>query len=905
MSIHKLYLFAKDTDAPATEQGFQYQKLKTLKTWLENRINQVDETIYCDYEEDIFQRDIEKRKSKFRQVKLYSSNFSFSKEEVTKSLAHFFMLFVKEDYSADEVSFVFETNSNVAKTYGENDADLLREWAANYETLSEELQQRCRERVKTIIDQYVKKTISSATSKKRIDELKEAKEIYDQLTEETWNKFISSIEWQFDAIPQEEAIPLLLLEIEALVLQLPLPVDSKKVSTYISVLHYEITQRTGKADLEQSALTNQLLDFLILNEGSEAHRWYADVYQKWSPVENITKFNVGSFYEVISAARHCRWELSNSEHERLWLTLLKKYIDLDRTIIVYRRKAIYEYVFLTLSPNPKNFQHKREITDQQELIRYYFNHMEHKNTFGDIEEDIVLLEIIQAQQYFRDKFLEDAEIERWSAEVEQEINVKLGNPSSVDELCRAYELQGHFVFHGNPRIPIIDRTNASIAIYKKIIELLPDTKTYSISTLYDQLTQILENLIGIGGHPAVVKLIEGFCDEIEEQAGKTERNHHSAQNLVKRGKAYLRNPSVENNLNALECFHRAKKLYSLDDTKEAFILSLLGVAQVYSTLRLHFATKYYGLCSLYACFHLGDYKSLKRISDSYAIIFHADFAQGAWISALYSFKNYLHARQEFKTEEVDLEKDEMLSKTLLDVSMLLVSSTKLREDLKAFMNYQKSTFGSPFSEMVEEMGNGIIERLGTQDVLNSLLERRLVDIPLNDLGPVREIRFQFSGIQWEISFPNDAVSNGVAEEYCALLQITLAEIAALAVNPHFNSQTVRVNIHVIENYDQPSVCLQDDKKSVWDIYIPSTITYTREEIPSHYSFVGSCIQTILKNLSQLPGEEFDAIFEDLFKTKRLSEKRLAVSSYQTVYFHLLSPKEFDDARRADFRSNRT
>ncbi|WP_288244844.1 dsDNA nuclease domain-containing protein [uncultured Chryseobacterium sp.] len=905
MSIHKLYLFAKDTDAPATEQGFQYQKLKTLKTWLENRINQADETIYCDYEEDIFQRDFEKGKSKFRQVKLYSSNFSFSKEEVTKSLAHFFMLFVKEDYSADEVSFVFETNSNVARAYGENDADLLREWAANYGKLSEELQQRCRERVKTIIDEYVEKAISAATSQKRIEEFREAKEIYDQLTEETWNKFISSIEWQFDAIPQEEALPLLLSEIEDLVLQLPLPVDSKKVSTYISVLHYEITQRTGKIAPEESALTNQLLDFLILNEGSEAQRWYADVYQKWSAVENITEFNVGSFYEVISAARHCRWELSDSEHERLWLTLLKKYIDLDQTIIVCRRKAIYEYIFLTLSPDPKNFQHKGKITDQQELIRYYFNHMGDRNTFSDIEDDIVLLEIIQAQQYFREKFLEDAEIEGWVAGVEQEINVKLGNPSTVDELCKAYELQGHFVFHGNQQIPLIDRTNASIAIYRKIIELLPDTKTYSISTLHDQLTQILENLIVIGGHPAVVKLIEDFCDEIEEQAGKTERNHHSAQNLVKRGKAYLSNPSFENNLNALECFHKAKSLYFLDDTKEGFILGLLVTAQVYSTLKLNFAAKYYGLCALHACFHLGDYKTLKRISDSYAVIFQADFTQGAWISALYTFKKYLHARKEFTTEEVDLEKDEMLRKTLLDVSMLLGSSTKLREDLTAFLNYQKSSFGSPFPEMVDAMASGIISTLEGQGDLYKLLERKLVDIPLNDLGPVREIRFQFYGMQWQIAFPNDAVSNGVAEEFCALLQITLAEIAALGTNPRFNSPIVRINIQVAENYDRSPEFRQENEKLSCDIFIPSTITRTKEEIHDHYGFIGSCINTILRNLSQIREEEFAAMSEDLIKTKKLSEKGLSLSSYQTVYFDLLTSEEFNDARRADFTSNRT
>lgn len=55
MSLHKLFLFTKDTNASATEKGFQYQKLKTLKTWIENRINKEDEVICCDYVGDFFQ----------------------------------------------------------------------------------------------------------------------------------------------------------------------------------------------------------------------------------------------------------------------------------------------------------------------------------------------------------------------------------------------------------------------------------------------------------------------------------------------------------------------------------------------------------------------------------------------------------------------------------------------------------------------------------------------------------------------------------------------------------------------------------------------------------------------------------------------------------------------------------
>ena len=193
MNISNLYLFAKDTDATATEQGYQYQKLKTLQTWLKNRVEGIDEDIYCDYEEDIFSRNTEAGTSLFKQVKLYSSNFSFSREEIQKSLAHFFMLYVKGDYLFDDMSFMFDTNSSIAKEYKENDANLLREWVEHQDDMSDELVERCRTKVKAIIDEYIKTVYESKLNEENKPELQKAKNLYGQLTDEYWNKFIKSI----------------------------------------------------------------------------------------------------------------------------------------------------------------------------------------------------------------------------------------------------------------------------------------------------------------------------------------------------------------------------------------------------------------------------------------------------------------------------------------------------------------------------------------------------------------------------------------------------------------------------------------------------------------------------------------------------------------------------------------
>lgn len=901
MSITKLFLFTKDTDASATEQGFHYQKLKTLKTWLENRVNEVGDVIYCDYEDDIFERNIEQGKSKFRQVKLYSSNFSFSQEEIQKSVAHFFMLFVKGDYMFDEVSFLFETNSGIAKETRGNDGDLLKEWWQNQDAMSDVLLSRCRIRVKAIVDNYVTETFAKQLTAETKANLQQAKNIYEQLTDEVWDKFIHSIKWQFDQIEQEDAIPLLLLEIETLISQLPLPIKSDKASTYISILHFEIAQRTAQADEEKRILSNDLMDILLLNDNSEKDRWYADVYRKWLPVTEIKHFNVGAFYEVVNATRHCRWELYETNHAALWLQLLKKYIDLPETIVVCRKKAIYEYLFLLISPDPNTGSPKGTITDQQEWIRYYFSEFEHRNSTADIEEDITLLQIIQTHQLLNEGFLNKDEIQRWAKTIEQFINENISHPRDADELCELYELKGHYSFHLNPLVPLKEKIEAGLQTYRLIIPLLKDAKIYSISRLSDQLSQILNMLIRHGMDDDI-EPIEKFITEIDDYASKTGKQHSAAHNLVERGVLYIKNPSSKNFLKALDCFHKAKNLWYLSETKDGFILALINIAQLYSALGMNLAAKYYGLCGVWASIHFGDQATFKRISDSYAMVFHADFQQGAWMSALDDFEQYIKGRIEFKPDDLDMESDSIFRKTLLDLACILSATPIIQPDLSVFVEYQKKTLGWLYTDHLEELINELRAKFEDREMMKNVIAGKLTSTSLNDIGSERTITFNVLGIDWRISFQNTAVLNAIGEEFCSLLQITLCEVGLLGTDLHLLQMPVTINITQAAGYTNWLNQRPSHEKSVWDAAVPQLDTKEQSEIQFHYGYIATNIKILLNDLSLLLKEEFDKIFDDLYIKQRLGEKGLSINTYQKVYFNLLSIQDFDKAMRSGFPS---
>ncbi|MDJ1498918.1 hypothetical protein QNI19_38680 [Cytophagaceae bacterium DM2B3-1] len=901
MSITKLHVFSKDTDAPATEQGFYYQKLKTLKTWLENRINGTDEVIYCDYEEDIFVRNVDRRESKFRQIKLYSTNFSFSRDEIQKSLAHFFMLFVKGDYIVDEVTFLFETNSGIARATRDNEADLLREWWQKQESIDADLLTRCKTQVKQIIDNYIESVYQRSISVELKAELQQAKNIYNHLPEHVWEKFIRSVKWQFDGVEQQQAIPLLLADLEALMLKLPLPIKIDQLSTYVSILHFEIANRTAQTDDTRRILTNELLDILILNEDTE-NKWYVDVYQRWLYIDQILIFNIGAFYEVITAARHCRWKLHKSDHYSLWLDILYQYIEIEEILIVCKRKAIYEYLFLLISPDPDTGYPKGLLTNEQQLIQYYFNEFDHRYSLGDIEEDITLFEIIQTHQFLNNNFLDQGEIKLWSQKIEDFINENIIIAGDADKLCQLYELKGHYKLHQSPSIPLKEKIGLGLDAYRHIIPLLKDVKLYTITRLYTQLNQILELLIRHEESNDILDPIENFINEIEDFATQVRANYSTAQNLSKRVKLYFEKPSTSNYLKALDCLHKAKDIWFSTDTREGYILSLINIANTYSKLGMNFAAKYYGLSAVRACTHFGGSETFKHISTAYAIVLYSDFQQGAWISTLDDFEKYLVGRTEFNFKKLSLEEDNVFCEIALNIACVLAAIPIIQPELTVFIDHQKSMLGWIYTDYLQILVDELKERFNDGEAIKKTINGKLFDHTLSDLGKERVVRFNIFDIEWNVCFSNNAIMNAIGEEFCSLFQITLCEIAMLRTDMHFLQLVATINIIQGESYTNFIKQRPDHDNSTWDIFIPSIAVENKDpqKINFHYSYLTINIKTLLNELSLLPDDEFKKIFDDLYISRKLGSKQLAMNSYQAVYFTLFSIKDFDKSMRSGF-----
>ncbi|MCT1525655.1 hypothetical protein [Sphingobacterium hotanense] len=899
MSTNQLYIFSKDTDATATEQGYYYQKLKTIKTWLENRIRNVQEILYCDLEDDIFQRNFVEGTSKFRQIKLYSSNFSFSTEEIQKSLANFFILFTKGDYLFDEASFVFETNSSIARETRGNDGNLLKEWHEHQDEMSDDLISRCKTRVKTIIDAYIQDGYTKQMAGDTTGDFLRAKTFYESLPDDFWDGFIKSIRWQFENVEQQKAIPKLREEIETLILLLPLPKNTKEVSTYVSVLLHEITKRTADKEKENRTLTNALLDKLILDQGTEKDKWYSDVFAKWSPVEEVPLFRMGDFYEVIAATRHCRWHLHGSNHAEIWLKLLRLYIDLPETIVESRRKAIYEYLFLKMSSDMSSPKPTGSIEDEVEFIKYYFEHFGEHNSLADIEDDIALLQIVFTQWVLNPDFIDEGLITEWREVIENYINEQLTVPCDIDEKCLLYELKGSCVLHFDVGRAKAEKIDEALDVYRAIIPLLSETRLYTISRLSDLLGETIKVYIRFGvEHDTVIDAIETFLSEISDQATQTGKQHNEAHDLVERGITYLEKKGFKNFGRALDCFHKASDLWLLNDTKDGYLLSLFNIGQVYTSMGAALAGKYYGLCGIWSSFNFGDPRLLNRITDGYAIVFHTDFVQGAWISAMDDFLDFLNSRHLFVADGST--SNDLVIKSFIDLDLILETVDSIHPDLVHYVNFYKRRLGSFYIEEMEFLVAKIKTELTDQPDLRAFVRSKIYETPFSDVGLIRIIRFKMLGCEFQLLFENSLHLTAIAEEFGAFLQIALCEIAlssicvALPMGP--------VVIEISQSDLHFSAIEQADASPLrWRVKIPILNEHDPRKTNLHYAVLGTNIKYLITGISGKSSHEIESLFDVLYKKQKLGSKGLSSTGYQRAYLRSFSEEKFNASQRNNFR----
>ncbi len=197
------------------------------------------------------------------------------------------------------------------------------------------------------------------------------------------------------------------------------------------------------------------------------------------------------------------------------------------------------------------------------------------------------------------------------------------------------------------------------------------------------------------------------------------------------------------------------------------------------------------------------------------------------------------------------------------------------------------------------MHESIEHNYSTEEKVKVLCEEKLVDLPLNDSGQTRTIRFKALGSLWIISFNNDYDMNSIAEEFLAVLQIILAEISLSKYDFHLVKSSIVIELEVVEK-PMPPKQLPSFNEYKWKVFVHYSDDSDSRGVYDQIVKIINSLLNILNEVSLLKDAEFRDLFFGFFKENSLSSKTLPTNSYQRMYRQIVSIDNFNSLYRQHF-----
>ena len=895
MHISELHVFQKNTDATAALRGYKYQELRTLETWLANRVQDLDDHIYCDFEEDIFQRNLVDFKSTFRQIKLYNSkNFSFASEEVRKAISHFFMLFTKGDYLLDEIAFTFETNSSIANSYKGNDADLLKNWNTNQENISSKLLEQIIEKLQEIVFNYLEDSIKSEKNDAIRAQKEQKKENLKGVPNEIWIAFTKSIRWMFIEVSSEQEIEDCTARIFDLISQLPFPITSEDYNIVFSTLLRTVGEKSINSAPADRVLTKELVDNLLLNLSDDGDKKYNQIYNEWKDVEHIEGFIVGEFYEVLSSAKYCARNKYLENHSDLWLNFIKEYIEKDFITKMFKSHAIYEFIWLSLRPQfGSNVMNS--IEGFEYLIIEFFEISSKNKRLIDFEHQLNLINLLVPAIKLRKVELKEEVLKQWQNDFLVNIDLEIASTSSSSRLCALHELKAFFQFNQH----LFDKTHNWLKdveeSFSKILKYLPEAKQFSVSQLGNRVDSVVGVLIKFNGEQEEIKAFEDFGNALIPFVAEREGDFSMAKRYSQMGISFLDTTESKDILKSLDYLHKAKNLWYKEETVEGFLLAVINISQLYLAIGMYSAAKYYAMGAAWYAMIQDDPNNYKRTSQAMGMALHSDILQGAWMSALDGFKVYAWSWIQFSSHITDSNMNEDFWKPIFDGATVLLESERKSPQLSGFLYYYKNGEMKAFhDEYIEPIYEELSKRQSELGGINAMLKRS----PLSDIGPTRFIEWKALGSTWIVKFENSYLNSLLAEEFVAMFQILLTEIALTQTDLLLAPNIIYINVKVGDRLTVEEEL--SSKKMEWNIYLTKLEDSKKESIHKNNSQMISKIWSILNEISLYPQEELMTFLEKLMAEQGLLDKIFVLNSYQNIYEALIPKADFEVSQRENF-----
>lgn len=176
------------------------------------------------------------------------------------------------------------------------------------------------------------------------------------------------------------------------------------------------------------------------------------------------------------------------------------------------------------------------------------------------------------------------------------------------------------------------------------------------------------------------------------------------------------------------------------------------------------------------------------------------------------------------------------------------------------------------------------------------LEEQIGDRPFSDIGMIRKSQWSQLGVHWKVSWKNDFETTAVAEQFIAVLQIFLADIASLELCLLPTIAEIYIECSNKQKMEKHSIRSNSERR--WVLSIPlkeGTNGDIRKQVEAE---ILTAALSILREVSLLPAEQFKKILSRCFE-QGLTSKVFVGQPYQILFKEFYQQDKFEKSKRVE------
>lgn len=312
---------------------------------------------------------------------------------------------------------------------------------------------------------------------------------------------------------------------------------------------------------------------------------------------------------------------------------------------------------------------------------------------------------------------------------------------------------------------------------------------------------------------------------------------------------------------------------------------------------MNFACKYYGLAAAHIAINSGKDDLYTYLPKAIKIVADNEYSSGAWLNYL-DLVHTFFVTHSLVSKNLNLYESTESDSIVYHTSIIKYVAERFVPELKHLFDFKTKDWMA-LSEDILELKDIHLKKFDTYSPKKmwEMFEEQISGKPFNDIGHERIIEWSIFGSKWTLKFKNDYITNSVAEQFLAILQILLVELA----QEDLYLIKSKVNIEILKVEDKLPSCeiLPSNKERLCLVKLPLCEDENQEDTDMFQSRYVAFASSILGELSLLPQKTFLKIIEEIIK-KDLSSKVTIAKPYELLFRYYTNETQFNNSKRELF-----